>query len=218
MIAGILIGIFVLFSYSATASHLQIIPPFSINGEMKDSLSWLQNNSPDIGIDYYQIYNKETFNYPNKTYTILNWWGYGHYITALSKRMPIATPLQDSGAYASSAFYLAHNETLAENMIAPYNPGYILVNNKLYELYPMIHSWVRNSEIKTDQVKKLYQIKDTKNSVPIVLNGMTDSFFESMMIRLFQFDGSAIYAEERIMSPLSKYQMVMWKSSDHRIE
>jgi len=197
LILGIIIVSFVIFSSYATISYLVIVPKYSISDEKVQSLLWLEKNSPDPGIDYYSIYDKGTFEYPNSSYSILNWWGDGHYVVALSKRMPIATPLQDEGAYASTAFYLAHNESVAENIIKMYNSAYVIVDNDLYAIYSKIGAWVNNPLIKDDQVKELFSLpKDGKNELKF-WNGMTDSFFESMMIRLYQFDGSAIFSEEQ---------------------
>ena len=48
--------------------------------------------SPDPGVDYYAIHDKETFIHPDEAYGVMSWWDYGHWITYISKRIPNNNP------------------------------------------------------------------------------------------------------------------------------
>lgn len=197
LMIGVIITVFIILSSQVTISYLVIVPENSVTEEKVQSLLWLKENSLAPGINYTTIYEKEGFQYPDNSYTILTWWGDGHQVTALSQRMPMATPLQDMGAHASTEFYLAENESFAEEIIRIYKPNYVIVDIDLYSLYPQIKAWVNNPQIKKDQVKILYSLPEKSGSISHEWFGMTDSFFESMFVRLYQFDGSVITAEEK---------------------
>ena len=39
-------------------------------------------------MNYYAIYDKSTFTYPNTSYGVMSWWDYGHLITYIAHRIP----------------------------------------------------------------------------------------------------------------------------------
>ncbi len=53
--------------------------------EWYESLTWMRNNTPDPGLDYYGTYERpnpgEIYQYPNSAYGVMSWWDYGHIIT-----------------------------------------------------------------------------------------------------------------------------------------
>ena len=57
-------------------------------------------HTPDTGVDYYKIYNRDTFSYPAQAYGVMSWWDYGHMITYIAKRIPNANPFQSGVAGA----------------------------------------------------------------------------------------------------------------------
>jgi len=63
-----------------------------------DALTWMRNNTPDPGVDYYTTYelNETTgrYNYPESAYGVMSWWDYGHIITFIGHRIPNANPFQ----------------------------------------------------------------------------------------------------------------------------
>ncbi len=98
------------------------------NRQWYDALVWLRNNTPDGELYdkyYYELYKppKNTsrpYDYPFKTYGVISWWDYGHWIETIGHRMPIANPFQQgiggrhSKTPGASWFFTAFNESEAE--------------------------------------------------------------------------------------------------------
>lgn len=95
IIVGTIILVITAFSAQITwvvaTEQLKII---SMSDDWADGLTWLNQNSPDPGIDYLKIYPAEGFTYPSSSYGVLSWWDYGHWISYVAKRIPITTPFQ----------------------------------------------------------------------------------------------------------------------------
>jgi len=74
-------------------------PPY----DWYESLTWMRKNTPEP-ISYYELYqmpemNKTTgriedYNYPPEAYGVISWWDYGHWITRIAHRIPVANPFQ----------------------------------------------------------------------------------------------------------------------------
>ena len=79
-----------------------------IDSQWMEALEWMGANTPDPGVDYYAIYDRETFTYPGGVLRlVMSWWDYGHWITFVSKRIPNNNPFQHGVAGPNgSAVYL----------------------------------------------------------------------------------------------------------------
>ena len=44
-----------------------------MNSEWMGALEWMSENTPDPGVDYYAIYDEETFTYPEESYGVMSW-------------------------------------------------------------------------------------------------------------------------------------------------
>ncbi|MFP4633159.1 MAG: hypothetical protein ACLFMT_06975, partial [Halobacteriales archaeon] len=84
----------------------------------QDSLAWMQNNTPEPGVDYLAeqpIPEGGDFDYPvdespiQGAYGVMSWWDYGHWITVNAKRVPMANPFQE-GNYIASAYLTSQTE------------------------------------------------------------------------------------------------------------
>ena len=80
-----------------------------------DAMNWLQANSPEMPLDYYERYERPAdgdFDYQQSTYGVMSWWDYGHWITVMGHRIPYTNPFQE-GPVPASAYLQAVNETRA---------------------------------------------------------------------------------------------------------
>lgn len=80
-----------------------------------EGLNWLQANSPELPMGYYEWYERPAdgdFNYPEGAYGVMSWWDYGHWITVMGHRIPYANPFQQ-GPVPASAYFQAANATRA---------------------------------------------------------------------------------------------------------
>jgi oligosaccharyl transferase (archaeosortase A-associated) len=111
---------------ASASANVQTAGPGAVLG-WDDSLQWLRTNTPAEGqyngsqndsFGYYEKYtpSDSDFNYTNGSYGILSWWDYGHWITTLGHRIPIANPFQQNVRTVAN-FLLATN-TSAANEIA----------------------------------------------------------------------------------------------------
>ena len=84
-----------------------------------DSLDWMQSNTPQIPMGYYDQYEEPTgadYDYPPGAYGVMSWWDYGHWITVMGHRIPFANPFQE-GPVPASAYFQATNETHANLLL-----------------------------------------------------------------------------------------------------
>ena len=108
-----------------------------INREWWDALTWLKNNTPDGNYEeyFYHLYEpsrNSTYNYPFKTYGVMSWWDYGHWIEAIAHRMPNANPFQQGigNKYnknpGASWFFTAFDENESEFVAERLNVKYVI--------------------------------------------------------------------------------------------
>jgi oligosaccharyl transferase (archaeosortase A-associated) len=172
----------------------------SMVSDWYDSVAWLQNNTPDPGMDIYTIYERppagEKFSYPDSAYGIMSWWDYGHWIETIGHRIPNANPFQqgigskETGRPGSSPFFLAENESEAEAVLAgldenrsPYsNTRYVITDVEM--AMSKFHAIARWSNIDPGR----YQFAYWQDSQPITL--YTSDYFKTMVARLHFFDGT----------------------------
>ena len=64
-----------------------------MNQDWRESLEWMNASTPDTGVDYYTIYDRDTFSYPATAYGVMSWWDYGHMITYIAQPDPELKPV-----------------------------------------------------------------------------------------------------------------------------
>lgn len=200
----------------AVAAFLFIYPSVSISyqtakyatgGPQSDwysSTQWLQTNTPNPGLDIYNIYQRppdtQLYQYPNTAYGIMSWWDYGHLIETIGHRYPNANPFQEGigsitrGVPGSSPFFLAENETAAEKVAtdldtsrSPYsNIRYVMTDYEMAigKFYAMT-AW---SSVPVSRYEAAVYQPQGDQLVPIQI--FRPPYFDSMVTRLQFFDGS----------------------------
>ena len=132
----------VLFVFYPTVSLANIESKSSggPNKQWYDALVWLRNNTPDkekYDKYYYELYKSsenlsKPYKYPFKTYGVISWWDYGHWIETIGHRMPIANPFQQgiggrhSKTPGASWFFTSFNESEAEITAKALNVRYVV--------------------------------------------------------------------------------------------
>ncbi len=109
------------------------------NKEWWNALTWMKNNTPDGNYDdyYYQLYKpsqnlSKPYPYPFKTYGVMSWWDYGHWIEAIAHRMPNANPFQQgignkyNRVPGASWFFTAFNESESEYVAKVLNVKFVV--------------------------------------------------------------------------------------------
>ena len=173
-----------------------IIPPLNIslttakhtggiNNDWYNSLIWLRDNTPELDIDYYGIYEND-FTYPDSTYSIMSWWDYGHWITTIAHRIPIANPFQQ-GARTAAGYLIETDETKANEILDELDTKYVIID------YPMADFMGTPTYPNPKYVMPTWA---GKNPNP----------FQTVMVRLHYFDGSEVLSEN--IPALQHYRLI----------
>jgi len=162
-----------------------------MNPDWKESLEWMRSNTPDPGVNYTQIYDIDTFTYPDTAYGVMSWWDYGHMITYIAHRIPNANPFQqgvveDAG---SADFFIATSEEQADIVMERAQTRFIITDIEMAsgKFYAMT-TWY-NSSANVAPFQKYVIVQNGLNSYTNALL-YTDQYYLTMIARLHNFDGS----------------------------
>ena len=175
-------------TWEVATKQLKIV---SVDDDWAASLGWLEKNSPDPGIDYLKIYDKNGFSYPNSSYGVLSWWDYGHWITYYAKRLPVTNPFQDN-VQTAAKFLLTPSEKSADRLANQTRSRYLILDYEMINSkYPsmLLFAYGQNAREKYQKYYFQQSEKDSSRYDP-VLTLMPD-FYRSLVTRLYIFDGSA---------------------------
>ncbi|MDK2974989.1 MAG: dolichyl-phosphooligosaccharide-protein glycotransferase, partial [Methanofollis sp.] len=173
-----------------------------MNSQWREALEWMGNNTPDPGVDYDGIYEKDTYQYPSTAYGVMSWWDYGHYITYLAQRIPNANPFQHgvAGPNGSASFFMAQNEDTAAGIMDNDGTRYVITDFKMDTgIFYAMATWY-DPEVGGTGYIDTYLAPNQQGSYSAV-SLYTPEYYQTMISRLHTFDGSmaepsqVIYAE-----------------------
>jgi dolichyl-diphosphooligosaccharide--protein glycosyltransferase len=193
--------------------------PIMDNGWYNSTL-WLKDNSPDPFGDlgdpdfYYELY-KTPFQYPESAYGVMSWWDYGYFIMQIAHRIPNANPGQ-AGAVQAGKFFTAQNESAAQGIVEEYNLGtkYVMIDSAMAsgKFYAMA-DWAGKN---VSEFYEYYYVPAEQGGQWATL--FYPAFYQSMAIRLYNFDGKAVTPatnssivisyEEKVTSDGQKYKAI----------
>ena len=191
------------------------------NKQWYDALLWMRENTPDGDKydDYYlQLYptpqsNREPFSYPFKTYGVISWWDYGHWIESIAHRMPIANPFQHgignkyNNVPGASSFFTAENESYAEWVAEELNVRYVVSDvemetGKFYAMavwaegdLPLAEKYYGGFFYISSSGNLRYATSQwdvPMNSIIIPLRIPSELYYNTMEAKLHLFDGSGL--------------------------
>jgi dolichyl-diphosphooligosaccharide--protein glycosyltransferase len=165
------------------------IDQISISNDWADSLLWLSDNSPEPGIMYDKNYEKANFAYPEESYGILSWWDYGHWITFLSKRIPITSPFQDNVSPVAK-FLSTQSEEDANTHATEVGAKYVITDYATVTTkFAALPLWAYGKDsISSYQETYYQQSPESGRYDPILV--LKQPYFMSTASRLHLFDGS----------------------------
>ena len=156
-----------------------------------NSTLWLKDNSPEPFGDpdfYYELYPPQTeFEYPETAYGVMSWWDYGYYIMQIAHRIPNANPGQ-AGAVQAGKFFTAENETSASVLADELGTKYVMIDNAMAtgKFYAMAE-WAGKN---VSDFYEYYYLQTEEGGQWATL--FYPAFYQSMAIRLYNFDGQAV--------------------------
>jgi oligosaccharyl transferase (archaeosortase A-associated) len=189
------VGLGILFVYtSASLSYSNAASDaIRMNPDWKESLDWMANNTPDTGVNYFTIYNPETFKYPPEAYGVMSWWDYGHMITYIAKRIPNANPFQAGvvGPTGSANYFMSISEDAGNQVLDRAGTRYVITDIEMDTgKFWAMATWYNTSVAASPyQVPLLTPAKNNINSYESVLLN-SQLYYLTMISRLHNFDGS----------------------------
>lgn len=215
--AGLLIiaaGIGILFAYTSVSYSYSNASSGGIfmNPDWRDSLTWMANNTPATGVDYYTVYDKNTFTYPNSSYGVMSWWDYGHLITYIAQRIPNANPFQSgvAGPNGSAAYFLASNESAANAILDHDGTRYVITDIEMDTgKFWAMATWYNATAAAAPYQMTVIVPSQTDSSSYQSASLNEDAYYDTMISRLHNFDGSmatasSVYYVEYADSTISK--------------
>ena len=119
--------------FGATLETAKTVKYGGIDSQWMEALEWMGANTPDPGVDYYAIYDQNTFTYPEEAYGVMSWWDYGHWITFVSKRIPNNNPFQHgvSGPNGSAVYLTSTSEEKANRILDNIGTRYVITTHEI---------------------------------------------------------------------------------------
>ncbi len=138
-VTGILILLILFYPTFNSANIQSKYSAGGVNKQWYEALSWMRENTPGKEIYdefYYQLYKPSDAKpypyYPQGVYGVISWWDYGHWITAIAHRIPIANPFQQgignkyNNIPGAAPFFTAFNETYANSIADELGVKYVV--------------------------------------------------------------------------------------------
>ena len=175
-----------------------------------ESLTWMQNNTPEEGnlggagnqdeMAYYGEYTfTDDFSYPEGAYGVMSWWDYGHWITVQGERIPNANPFQQ-GATTAANFLLSPNETQAGSVLNSQSTEgdqtrYVMVDWQMATPgskfgAPTVFYDAESNVSRSDFLSPVYRF-NAEGRFAGTASIRTPRFYNSTMTKLYYYHGSA---------------------------
>lgn len=238
-IAVSILLIFMLFYPTITDSKTQSeFAGGGMNSFWYDALDWIHDNTPDKEFYdeyYYELYppiNEGLYPYPQETYSVISWWDYGHWITVIAHRIPVANPFQQGigskeGSPGAAPFFTAFNESEANAIADELGVRYVVSDVEMAtgKFYAMA-TWAEGT---IEEAGSIYyagqgyvystpdgrigiapsQFQIPQNSQLItVMNVPSENYYNTMEAKLHIFDGFG----------LKNYRMLYESGASNTIE
>ncbi|AKH97999.1 oligosaccharyl transferase, archaeosortase A system-associated [Halanaeroarchaeum sulfurireducens] len=173
-----------------------------------DTLDWMQDNTPAEGnyagagnadqLEYQGTYeHTDDFDYPEGSYGVMSWWDYGHWITVLGHRIPVANPFQQHATEAAN-YLLAPDEATAADTLEVVEEDdakvqYVAVDWQMVEgkFGAPVTFYTDGNLSQRDTQRTIYQVSEQSEGVQRAATLRTQRYYESQMVRLYAFHGSA---------------------------
>ena len=173
--------------------------PYATTDGWAKAMAWMKDNTPEpfgFASAYYEHFQKpadnRAFTYPSSMYGVLAWWDYGYWITYIAHRVPNANPGQEASAVQQvAAFFTSQNETAAETIAQKLTTGYVVMDDQTAtSKFYAVGTWAGQDPTRYQDV---YYVPQNNQLMPVAL--YNPEYYESMAIRLYNFDGKAVVTD-----------------------
>ena len=196
LIAGLLCACALIFAVTSLQVNYAVASSGGIrmNQDWREALEWMETGTPDTGVDYFTIYDRDTFTYPDTAYGVMSWWDYGHMITYIAKRIPNANPFQAgvSGRDGAAAFFISQTEEETNRIADVKGTRYVMTDIEMATgKFWAMATWYNSTEGQ-QPYQPVFLVPDNPAN-PRALNPVTtytDKYYLTTIARLHTFDGS----------------------------
>ncbi|KQC05414.1 MAG: hypothetical protein APR53_07685 [Methanoculleus sp. SDB] len=198
---GVILGVLFITSSFSTSVGIADSVGGGIDADWMEALRWMEANTPDPGVDYYGIFERGTYQYPEQSYGVISWWDYGHWITFVAGRIPTANPFQSgvSGPDGAAAFFIRSSEAESSAELTRLNARYIItdfpmddaINGKFWAMATWYNTTLGGAPYSTYMISA-----DAASGQSEVVGLHTAAYFQTMVARLHNFDGSMVEPAE----------------------
>ena len=205
---AVVVGVTLIFAGTSLLGNIALATSAKYAGmdsQWMEALEWMGENTPDPGVDYYAIYDKETFTYPEESYGVMSWWDFGHWITFVAKRIPNNNPFQHgvSGPNGSATYLVSTDEAAANRILDNIGTRYVITDILLdTSKFHAPATWA-DPDVGQEPFQPYYLLPESGGSTnyqAVPFNNQ--EYYLTMISRLHNFDGSmtdptsqVIYAE-----------------------
>ena len=166
-----------------------------------EATEWLVDGTPETGIDYYELYEREGFFYPSEAYGIMSWWDYGHYITTIGERIPNSNPFQAgvSGTYGAAQVLTSTDENAVVQKLNHLRTKYVMTDYQMAgSKFGAMSIWA-NPAVQTEPYYT-HLLQQSSGGLYSVVTGYTEEYYNTLTVRLQNFDGSYTEADSVILA------------------
>lgn len=160
-------------------------------------LTWMRHNTPSPETEEFQHYGTfeqtDNYQYGDAQYGVVSWWDYGHYITHIGQRIPVANPFQQNAGDVADIL-LASNESAALERME-YGNGeearYVVLDQLMADPNSQKYGAPASFDgigVETADTRRLFYAQSQQQFFYIP----KQRHYESLRVRLYQFHGSAI--------------------------
>ncbi|MFC6752259.1 oligosaccharyl transferase, archaeosortase A system-associated [Halorubrum tibetense] len=182
-----------------------------------ESLQWMNEETPHPGelegadepMELYGTYERpadDDFDYPEGAYGVQSWWDYGHWITTRAERIPNANPFQQNAGEAANYLLAPDEEQAAEVLARQSDEGertrYVMVDWEMVtpgEKFGAPVTFYDDAALEQDDVNWLLWEPVEGGAQPTTQIN-TQRYYESQMVRLYEYHGSAADPEPVVVS------------------
>jgi dolichyl-diphosphooligosaccharide--protein glycosyltransferase len=181
-----------------------------------ESLTWMRANTPDVAgdnFDYHTLYEDiprgEDYAYPQNAYGVMSWWDYGHWITRIAHRIPIANPFQagiggphQGDRPGACVFFITGNETAANEVMDALGGRYVISDFMMADAWNAFYNKFGAMTVWAGDTGGYYgRMLNEAGQYETVL---TLKYYSTMEARLHILDGK--WVEE--VEPLKNYRLI----------
>lgn len=200
IVVGILSVVFIVTSAQSCMAYVEFNKVYGgmnhpDDQQWQEALFWMEENTPDPGVDYYKVYEKEGYEYPPESYGVMSWWDYGHWITTIAHRIPNCNPFQHGviGSNGSAAFFVSNDEDEAVRIMEADGTRYIVTDYKMDSgIFYAMATWDDPVNGSKPYQYGIYVLNPMNPGTATSVSGFTSAYFNSMTSRLHNFDGSMV--------------------------